>query len=410
MTDSAPLDPLTSARHAGLRHVDPAAIPGIRRARRGKGFAYFDPAGKPVRDAETLARIRKLAIPPAWEEVWICPVANGHIQAHGRDARGRKQYRYDARWAATRSETKFHKMLAFARVLPAIRAACNRDLRRRDLSREKILATLVRLLELTHIRVGNEEYTRANGSYGLTTLRDRHLRLHGDELRFRFRGKSGKDRDVGIRDRTLARILTECSELPGHELFQYVAEDGSRHPIDSGDVNDYIHAIAGDDFTAKDFRTWAGTVLAVRTLRALAPCARRGQAHKNVVDCIKTVSAHLGNTPAVCKRSYVHPAVLEAYLGGDLGGARAADEERLVCSVLRRAARKASANAKAGESAVLTTALAASVAALKTSKKRETSKKRSAGGRARPGSPLRSVPHGRPHRVLERTDGAAMGR
>jgi DNA topoisomerase-1 len=334
-----PLAPLASARSAGLRHVDPAAIPGIARVRRDREFVYFHSNGRRVGDATTLERIRKLAIPPAWRDVWICPVADGHIQAVGRDARGRKQYRYEARWRETRSATKFHKMIAFSGALPRIRASCERDLRRRDLSREKVLATIVRLLELTHIRVGNEEYTRANGSYGLTTLRDRHVRLVGAELRFEFRGKSGKLRKVGLRNQRLARIVAQCSELPGHELFRYVGDDGALHSIDSGDVNEYIHAIAGDAFTAKDFRTWAGTVLAVRTLRALAPCAKRGQAKKNVVDCIKTVAERLGNTPAVCKGSYVHPAVLEAYVGGDLTVTRARDEEQLVRAILQRAAR-----------------------------------------------------------------------
>jgi DNA topoisomerase-1 len=389
-----PLDPLASARKAGLRHVDPDAIPGITRTRRGRAFAYVDARGKAVRDAKTLERIRKLAIPPAWREVWICPAANGHIQAHGRDARGRKQYRYDARWSAVRSETKFHKMLAFSAVLPRIRAACDRDLRRSELTREKILAAVVRLLELTHIRVGNEEYTRANGSYGLTTLRDRHVRLRGDELRFKFRGKSGQDRDVELRDRRLARVVSECSELPGHELFQYVDADGSRHTIDSGDVNDYIHSIAGDGFTAKDFRTWAGTVLAVRTLRALAPCANRGQAKKNVVECIKAVAAHLGNTPAVCKRSYVHPAVLDAYLGGAIHGVRAASEEHFVRALLRRVERSSGPEG-------LTAALEASVRVLQ---------KRSGGRRGPRGARLGYPPHDRADRVLERSGGAEVGR
>jgi DNA topoisomerase-1 len=390
----APREVLDSARKAGLRHVDPDAIAGITRKRHGRSFGYFDARGRPVRDAKTLERIRKLAIPPAWTSVWICPAANGHIQAHGRDARGRKQYRYDARWSAVRSETKFHKMLAFSAALPRIRAACERDLRRRELPRETILAAVVRLLELTHIRVGNEEYTRANGSYGLTTLRDRHVHLRGDALRFTFRGKSGQDRDVELHDRRLARIVSKCSELPGHELFQYVDADGARHTIDSGDVNDYIHAIAGDGFTAKDFRTWAGTVLAVRTLRALAPCARRGQARKNVVECIKTVAAHLGNTPAVCKRSYVHPAILHAYLGGSIHRLRAADEEGLVRSLLRRAERSS-------EPESLTAALQAGVRALRKDRSR----------RRRPRSPrLGYPPHDRSDRVLERAGGAAMGR
>jgi DNA topoisomerase-1 len=331
-----PLEPAASARRAGLRHVDPDALPGIRRLRRGAGFVYIDASGRRVSARATLARISKLVIPPAWQDVWISPDADGHIQARGRDARGRKQYRYDARWSEVRSATKFHKMLAFADALPRIRSACERDLKPRPLSRDKILATLVRLLEVTHIRVGNEEYTRENGSFGLTTLRDYHVHLAGAEMRFRFRGKSGKMRDVGLRDRRLARIVAQCSELPGHELFQYLAPDGSHHPIDSSEVNDYIHRVAGEDFTAKDFRTWAGTVLAVRTLRSCSPCVKKGQARKNVVACIKAVAARLGNTPAVCRRSYVHPAVLQAYLGGLLARARVRDEERLVRSVLRR--------------------------------------------------------------------------
>jgi DNA topoisomerase-1 len=326
-----PLDPAESARVAGLRHVDPDSMPGFTRVRKAKGFAYVDALGRRLRDADVLNRIRKLAIPPAWESVWICPVANGHIQARGHDARGRKQYRYEARWSDVRSATKFHKMLAFSRALPRIRAACDRDIARRDLSRDKVLATAVRLLELTHIRVGNEEYARANGSFGLTTLRNRHVDIHGAEMRFHFRGKSGKNREVDLRDRRLARVVAQCSELPGHELFQFVAEDGTLHGIDSGDINEYIRRIAGEEFTAKDFRTWAGTVLAVRTLSSLAPCTTKGRVHKNIVECIKTVAARLGNTPAVCKRSYVHPAVIDAYRVGSLARAvsrgRRSDED-----------------------------------------------------------------------------------
>ena len=336
---SLPLAPVDSARAAGLRHVDPDAMPGFTRLRRGATFVYLDPHGRKLRDPATLARIRRLAIPPAWIDVWICPVAEGHIQARGRDARGRKQYRYEARWFEVRSATKFHRMLDFAAALPRIRAACDRDMRHRQLSRDKVLATMVRLLELTHIRVGNEEYTRANGSYGLTTLRDRHVRIHGAELLFRFRGKSGQFRQVGICDWRVARIVAQCSELPGHELFQYVAEDGALHGIDSSDVNEYIRRIAGDGFTAKDFRTWAGTVLAARTLRALAPCRAKGHAKKNVVQCIKTVASHLGNTPAVCKRSYVHPAVLQSYLRGALGHVRARGEEAFVRALLTQESR-----------------------------------------------------------------------
>jgi DNA topoisomerase I len=334
-----PLAPGESARAAGLRHVDPDTMSGLRRMRHGEAFVYLDEQGRHVRDRATLERIRKLAIPPAWEDVWICPVAHGHIQARGRDARGRKQYRYEARWFEVRSATKFHRMLDFAAALPRIRAACDRDMRRRELSRDKVLATLVRLLEVTHIRVGNDEYMRANGSYGLTTLRDRHVRVHGAELLFRFRGKSGQSREVGICDRRLARIVSACSDLPGHELFQYVADDGTLHGVDSSGVNEYLRRIAGEDFTAKDFRTWAGTVLAACTLRECAPCETRGGARKNVVQCIKVVAAKLGNTPAVCKRSYVHPAVLDCYLRGGLATVRAREDEAFVRALLARESR-----------------------------------------------------------------------
>lgn len=341
-----PADFADCAREAGLRHVDPISMPGFTRVRRGRSFQYLDVRGHSLRDRATLARIRRLAIPPAWESVWICPAANGHIQAHGRDARGRKQYRYEARWSEVRSATKFHKMVAFSRVLPRIRAACERDLAGRDLSRDKVLATTVRLLELTHVRVGNEEYTRANGSFGLTTLRTRHVHIDGATVRFRFRGKSGKARDVGVHDRRLARVLAQCSELPGHELFQYVAEDGTLHGIDSGDVNEYIRRVAGEEFTAKDFRTWAGTVLALKTLCALGPCASKGHVRKNLVDCVKVVAAHLGNTPAVCKRSYVHPAILEAYGAGWLCAAcaRSGADEQAVRAVIARASRRGEAS------------------------------------------------------------------
>jgi DNA topoisomerase-1 len=352
-----PLDPEESARAAGLRHVDPDAMPGFARVRGAHGFRYVDSLGRPLRDRETLTRIEKLRIPPAWESVWICPVANGHIQARGRDARGRKQYRYEVRWGDVRSATKFHKMVAFSRVLPRIRAACDRDLARRDLSRDKVLATVVRLLELTHIRVGNEEYTRTNGSFGLTTLRNRHVEIHGAEMRFHFRGKSGKNREVGLRDRRLARIVAQCSELPGQEIFQYVAADGKRRGIDSGDINEYLGRIAGEEFTAKDFRTWAGTVLAVRTFGSLAPCESKSHAQRNIVQCIKTVAGRLGNTPAVCKRSYIHPAILDAYRIGSLAEAFSrgpGSDEGLVRAIISRAARLTEAES-------LTNALRASV-------------------------------------------------
>ncbi len=377
-----PLDPEESARAAGLRHVDPDAMPGFRRVRRASGFEYIDPRGRRLRDPDALRRIRGLAIPPAWEKVWICPVANGHIQACGRDARGRKQYRYEARWSDVRSATKFHKMVSFSRALPRIRAACDRDLARRDLSRDKVLATAVRLLELTHIRVGNQEYTRANGSFGLTTLRNRHVEIHGAELRFHFRGKSGQNREVGLRDRRLARVVTQCSELPGQEIFQYVAGDGTRHRIDSADINDYIGRVAGEEFTAKDFRTWAGTVLAVRNLCALGPCASQGRAHQNIVQCIKAVAARLGNTPAVCKRSYIHPAVIDAYRVGSLAEAfshaRGADEAA-VRAIISRAARMTEAES-------LTTTLRASLRQARTRRGADRSRVPSGTIRRRPDS------------------------
>jgi DNA topoisomerase-1 len=341
-------DSIASARAAGLRHVDPEETPGFRRAVRAckkpdhavrDAFTYFDTDGHALRNLATLARIRKLAIPPAWRDVWICAVADGHIQAVGRDARGRKQYRYEPRWHEVRDATKFHRMIAFSRALPRMRAACKRDLARRGLPREKVLATCVRLLELTHIRVGNEEYTRTNGSFGLTTLRTRHVQIRGASLRFRFRGKSGQMREVALNDRRLARIVGECSELPGQELFQYVAEDGSRHGIDSSDVNEYITRIAGEDFSAKDFRTWAGTVLAIRSLSACAPAPTGVQLSKDVVACVKEVARHLGNTPAVCKRSYIHPAVFDAYRQRTLTSERmrGVTEEEVVRRLLLRA-------------------------------------------------------------------------
>jgi DNA topoisomerase-1 len=279
-----------------------------------------------------LSRIRALAVPPAWTDVWICPHDNGHIQATGRDAKGRKQYRYHRRWREVRDETKYEKTIAFAEALPRIREAVERDLGRPGLPREKVLATVVRLLEITHIRVGNEEYARKNKSFGLTTMRDRHVDVEGSLLRFHFRGKSGKDHDVGLRDKRLARIVKRCSDLPGDELFQYVAEDGQRRSIESADVNAYLRAIAGAEFTAKDFRTWNGTVLAARALREQRFETKR-EANKNVAAAIKEVAERLGNTPSVCRKCYVHPAIVEAYVGGLLHGV--ADEETAVLALLR---------------------------------------------------------------------------
>jgi DNA topoisomerase-1 len=326
--DTGTPDPRAVAREAGLRYATDTG-PGITRGRSGKGFTYRDEEGTTIRDREVIGRIRRLAIPPAWTDVWICPWPNGHLQASGRDARGRKQYRYHSDWHQRRGSDKFDRMLAFAGALPRIRRRCDADLATRGLSREKVLAAVVRLLELTLIRVGNDEYARLNRSFGLTTLRNRHARIEGGAVRFRFRGKSGQQHEVGLRDRRLAGVVRRCQELPGQELFQFVDESGEVRDITSDDVNDYIRAASGGDFTAKDFRTWAGTVLAYRALRALQPGTGKRAAQKNVVEAIRQTAVRLGNTPAVARGSYVHPAVLEAYLAGSIRGAlvEAAEEQ-----------------------------------------------------------------------------------
>ena len=318
---------MESAKLAGLRYVSETG-PGLHRRRAGRGFVYVDAAGRRVRDTATLRRIRALVIPPAWTAVWICAAANGHIQAVGRDARGRKQYRYHARWRRARDETKYTRMLAFARTLPRIRARTGHDLEGPGLSRDKVLAAVVRLLEATLIRVGNEEYARTNGSFGLTTLRDRHVDVRGAAVRFAFRGKGGKEHVVGVRDRRLARIVRRLQDLPGQELFQYVDEAGGRRSIDSGDVNAYLHEVAGADFTAKDFRTWAGTVLAALALAEVREFATPREAKRNIVRAIERVAARLGNTPAICRKCYVHPEVLQAYLDGETISALKARTER----------------------------------------------------------------------------------
>jgi DNA topoisomerase I len=322
-------DPREVARQAGLRYSSDADA-GIRRVRRGKGFSYAGPDGETIRDRETLARIRALAVPPAWTDVWICRYTNGHIQATGRDARGRKQHRYHARWRESRDESKFDRMIEFAAALSGIRERTDADLARPGLPREKVLAAVVRLLELTLIRVGNDEYARLNRSFGLTTLRDRHAQITGTTIRFRFRGKSGQQHEVGLRDRRLASVVRRCQELPGQELFQYLDEDGSVRDVASDDVNDYLREISGGDFTAKDFRTWAGTVLAYRALRALEPADSATDARRKVVAAMRETAGRLGNTPAVARKSYVHPAVVEAYMDGRVGGAlvEAAEEAR----------------------------------------------------------------------------------
>jgi DNA topoisomerase I len=310
-------DPAVSARAAGLRYVSDAR-PGYRRRRSGKGFVYLDLQDKVIRDRATLDRIASLAIPPAWTEVWIAPEPNGHIQATGRDDRGRKQYRYHPRWRAVRDESKYGRMMAFAHALPRIRTRVDDDLARPGLPREKVLATVARLLETTLIRVGNEEYARTNRSFGLTTLRDRHVACTTSSVRFGFRGKSGILHSISLNDRRLARVVKRCRELPGQELFQYLDEDGNRQTIDSEDVNAYLREIAGDDFTAKDFRTWAGTVLAAMALREFEAFDSTTQARKNVLRAIERVAERLGNTPTVCRKCYVHPEIIDAYLDGTM--------------------------------------------------------------------------------------------
>lgn len=296
----------------GLRHSTDAA-PGIGRRRAGRGFAYRHANGRTVRDQATLDRIAALAIPPAWTDVWICPEPNGHLQATGRDARGRKVYRYHPRYRNRREAAKFERLVAFASALPAIRRRVDADLSRPGLPREKVLAAVVRLLELTLIRVGNDEYARLNRSFGLTTMRGRHATVRGTAVRFRFRGKSGREHEVSLRDRRLVTVVRRCRDLPGQELFGYVGEDGELVNIRSDDVNDYLHAI-DPDITAKDFRTWAGTVLAYRALRSLDGPETEGEAKRNVVAAIRDTAERLGNTPAVCRQAYVHPIVVDAYL------------------------------------------------------------------------------------------------
>ncbi len=308
-------DAVGSAKYAGLRYVTDEG-PGIARQRAGRGVRYVDARGRLVKDPRILARIRALAVPPAWRDVWICPDPNGHLQATGRDARGRKQYRYHPRWTAVRHEVKYGRMLAFARALPVIRRQVARDLKQPPLSRARVLATVVSLLEKTLIRVGNDEYARANRSYGLTTLEDRHVRVRGSRVRFTFRAKSGIYQTIELEDATLARSVKRCQDLPGQVLFQYLDADGVRQTVGSADVNAYLREISGEDFTAKDFRTWAGTVLAAAALRDCAQQHSQTARRKQVVAAIGTVAARLGNTPAVCRQCYVHPAVLEAYLDG----------------------------------------------------------------------------------------------
>jgi len=330
-SDSVPnTDPPAAARAAGLRYVHDDR-PGILREPVKDGFRYLDAKGEPVEDETTLKRIKSLAIPPAWTDVWICPQANGHLQATGRDARGRKQYRYHPKWREVRDEVKYERMIKFGKALPQIRKEVDRALSLPGLPREKVLATIVYLLEATMMRIGNDEYARENKSYGLTTLRNRHVRIDGSEVEFRFRGKSGVYHDVKVHDRRLARIIQRTRDLPGQDLFQYLDEDGETHTVGSSDVNDYLRTITGEDYTAKDFRTWSGTVLAAMALQEFEAVDSDTQAKKNVVRAIESVAERLGNTPSVCRKCYVHPAVLDAYLDGTmLEGLRARAEESLV--------------------------------------------------------------------------------
>jgi DNA topoisomerase-1 len=358
------VDPVESAKAAGLRYVHDGS-PGIRRKRAGKSFSYVGPDGQPIRDEETLKRITSLAIPPAWTEVWICPSPRGHLQATGRDAKGRKQYRYHPRWREVRDETKYERMIAFANALPTIRSRAEQDLSQPGLTRRKLLATIVRLLEMTLIRVGNEEYARENRSFGLTTLRTRHVKVNGSELRFNFRGKSGKSHNIAVSDRRLAGVIKRCQELPGQTLFQYAGENGEYETIDSEDVNDYLSEITGQDFTAKDFRTWAGTVLAAQALQEFEAFDSEAQGKRNVVQAIESVAEQLGNTPSVCRKCYVHPAVLDTYLDGtmletlkeraeqeltDSLGSLGAEEAAVLALLQQRLARETTERGKNGRS------------------------------------------------------------
>ena len=310
-------EPEAAAQEAGLRYVSDDQ-PGYTRKHKGDSFEYFDTEGKPIKDEQRILRINRLAIPPAYKDVWICPTLNGHIQATGRDDRGRKQYRYHERWREVRDENKYERIIVFGQALPKIRRRLNKDLALPGLPRSKVLATVVQLLERTFIRVGNEEYARENKSFGLTTMRNRHVDVDGSNVRFSFRGKSGVNHEVDVDDRRVAKIVRKLQDLPGQELFQYVAKEGEKHSVTSEDVNDYLREITGQDFTAKDFRTWAGTVLGAMALQAQDAFENKTQAKKNVKDAISAVAKILGNTPAVCRKCYLHPAVLETYLDGDL--------------------------------------------------------------------------------------------
>ncbi len=311
------IDPEEAAEAAGLRYVTDEE-PGYRRLRAGLHFKYVNDSGQRVTSERTLHRIDALVIPPAWTDVWISASPNGHLQVTGRDSRGRKQYRYHPKWREARDEAKYDHMITFGHALPKIRRKVAKELGTKGLAREKVLAAVVSLLEATLIRVGNEEYARTNHSYGLTTLRDRHVKVNGSSLRFHFRGKSGVDHEVDLHDPKLARVVKRCRDLPGQTLFQYQNSDGEQHSVTSGDVNEYLREITGENFTAKDFRTWAGTLLALQSLCAAGTNLSESEAKHAQVAAIDSVAAQLGNTRAVCRKCYIHPAVMGAFLAGEL--------------------------------------------------------------------------------------------
>ncbi len=320
MTDYAFTSPDAArdfAKQEGLHYITDSR-PGFTRVKKGSDFIYLDKGGKTVQDEKTLERIKAIGIPPAYDKVWISPFANGHIQATGVDAKGRKQYRYHTKWRAVRDETKFQHILHFGEVLPAIRKTIQEHLKLPGLPREKVMATVISLLEKTMIRVGNAEYAKNNDSYGLTTMRRKHVKLSGDTIKFEFTGKSGKAWKLSVADRRIAKIVKQCADIPGYELFKYVADDGSQKDVTSSDVNAYLREISGEHFTAKDFRTWSGTLLAAMALNEFEKYDSATQAKKNVVAAIESVAKTLGNTPAICRKCYVHPEVLNAYMDGDL--------------------------------------------------------------------------------------------
>ena len=338
---------VASARAAGLRYTTDTK-PGIRRTRHGSTFRYHGPSGRRITSRDELARIKSLVIPPAWEDVWICPDPLGHLQATGRDARGRKQYRYHPHWRVVRDETKYYRMIGFAQALPRIRERADRDTRRNGMTREKVLATVVKLLEKTLIRVGNDEYAKQNNSFGLTTLRDGHVKVQGTRVEFSFRGKSGVQHAIGFEDRRLARIVKACRDIPGYDLFQFYDENGQRQAVGSADVNAYLKEISSEDYTSKDFRTWAGTVHAAEFLRACGPCRSQTDGKRNIVRAVESVAKRLGNTKAVSRKCYIHPTIFDAYADGVMTRLRVvkrivhsphalSDSEAAVLALLQRA-------------------------------------------------------------------------